>query len=66
MSDSTLPLFPGTFKTIASRPDGRRPAILTYAYHCPCGRIFSRFRWALGWLRCPHCGVDRWFGVELA
>lgn len=40
-SDSTLPLLPGTFKTLG-RPDGGRPCIEVDAYHCPCGRVFLR------------------------
>ncbi len=64
LDKNTLPLFPGTFKSVDSRPDGRDPSILFDVYHCTCGWVFSDSLHAtLGahWWRCPKCNSDTCF-----
>lgn len=61
--DSSLPLFPSTFKRLDSRPDGRRPCILVWVFHCVCGFVFSDFQGqddCIAW-KCPRCKRVSWF-----
>jgi hypothetical protein len=62
--NSSLPLFPTSFKRV-SRPDGKPSACVVWVYHCRCSQFFYRLRYALGYLVCPHCGRESWFGVEV-
>jgi hypothetical protein len=56
---TTLPLFPGTFKRLDSRPDGKPPAFLVWVYRCAvCKRVWWSGRYKLMCrhaMPCPHC-----------